>query len=819
MGGGSGSGSGARYGDAKIAPLDSRSFDNECGGNSGMRRSRSARDMASPEKVEPPPPPPLGFQNLGNTCYANSTLQCLLSTALPHALLDPGAAVIFRRYSSNPNLLAMERSGSDLDDDEEDDKDLVCHEDLARRAEEKKQREEMRERQRRRERERNEMHKTCRWLTKELTEITREYTATPPPPPPPPKDDGGFFSFFSSPPPPPRAHTIDPGAVTRNPQRLCKTMRPYQQEDAHEFLRALLSTLVMNGQNRQLSSLFDGLLESAVSCTTCHHSSLTRDRYMDLSLDISHNHVTDLPSALREFTKTEVLDGDNMVTCNGDCNGQKRTATKGLRLATAPSILVCHFKRFAYNRYGNLVRLDDKIDFPLTLSIGEFMSKANRSTPPPYELVGVLVHVGQSCNRGHYLAYVKSGADWYKADDSVVKKVPIKKVLEQRAYMLVYEVAGMRAKNGFRSYRKYHNNRAKDMASCPDFQGDERGHNPKGNIRGSSAPTIRSMGAASPPPPPMHVSNGDTLKDDEVLIRIGGPRPQSRCKSFDDVSGSFASICALFKPLCGDNLCGTTEIDLCGNAETIDDSFSPPAPTSRRATTPRHFTSDLEPNRSWSNRSGCGSPPGMQRQGSGTSQRDAPPDGHHDDDGMDMATEQSPSNRSASTPRHAGAAALPSASQGALKPIKLERSTSSSTLHEKEREAARAYRAASGLSSPDQNGISKKLVGKDSSEDEQHGKHRRALSEAGVSCNKSAHGPSIWAKRRHGFDRSKSAGAKRSGSRGRFPPRPQKGRRSNTVDAGDNVKAKGYSRKGRRSSMTDMEDTKKHGSLSPPGSP
>lgn len=64
---------------------------------------------------------PKGMTNVGNTCYANAALQCLLSTALTSALLDPKTIPILRRYSSNPNLLAM-GSGS-VDSSEESSQD------------------------------------------------------------------------------------------------------------------------------------------------------------------------------------------------------------------------------------------------------------------------------------------------------------------------------------------------------------------------------------------------------------------------------------------------------------------------------------------------------------------------------------------------------------------------------------------------------------------------------------------------------------------------------------------------------------------------
>lgn len=346
---------------------------------------------------------PKGFLNVGNTCYANAALQCLLSTALSSALLDPKRAAVIRRYSSNPNLLAM-GSGS-VDSEDPDDSESEHKRKASRRERRKKERED------------RKMYKTCQWLTKELKTITRDYVSNN-------SRSPGFShpsmrvlewlgssdSLAGS--------VVNPGSITRHPDQLSTCLRPYRQEDAHEFLRALLSTLVMNGHNKQLSCLFDGLLESAVTCQTCRRPSLTRDRYMDLSLDIYGDHILTLLDALNEFTKTETLTGENKVFCQ-KCNG-KRTASKGLRLATAPSILVCHLKRFAFDDYGNLVRLHKRVKFPLRLEIGDYMSKVNKSKPPPYELCGVLVHQGTTCDSGHYLAYVKCNGQWFKCNDSEV---------------------------------------------------------------------------------------------------------------------------------------------------------------------------------------------------------------------------------------------------------------------------------------------------------------------------------------------------------------------------------------------------------------
>lgn len=45
-----------------------------------------------------------------------------------------------------------------------------------------------------------------------------------------------------------------------------------------------------------------------------------------------------------------------------------------------------------------------------------------------YELIGIVRHEGSSIHRGHYVAYVKCGDQWYSANDSTVDPCDIKKV-------------------------------------------------------------------------------------------------------------------------------------------------------------------------------------------------------------------------------------------------------------------------------------------------------------------------------------------------------------------------------------------------------
>ena len=468
---------------------------------------KSERVGGSQQQQSPLHPPP-GLKNVGNSCYANAALQCLLSTALPHALLSERNAHIIRRHSFNRKLLISGSGSVDSDEDEEGSRgaDSVLESYLSGMTglcsledgkldpekngsvstpgpgRRKKRRDDstvasygsltsdmyhgLKKRQDGNA-ELSDADLLCLWLTQELTQITREYTT-------PPQNFigekrrgslskkggrsnsfiGSFFGGSSSTANTVSNRVVDPGSITRHVHKISPTLRPYQQEDAHEFFRSLLSSLTMNGQNARLSSLFDGLLESSVTCRVCQKSSLTRDRYMDLSLDIADRNVISLDKALAKFTEEETLDQDNMVTCSR-CK-VKRIATKGLRLATAPTMLVINYKRFAYDNYGRLSRLSKQVSFPLRLDLKDYMSRANRGKPRPYSLVAVMVHRGRSCDCGHYFAYVRKGQDWYLANDSVVTKVGVDEVLNAQAYVLVYEVEGMKEKHNFDCYSRYH---------------------------------------------------------------------------------------------------------------------------------------------------------------------------------------------------------------------------------------------------------------------------------------------------------------------------------------------------------------------------
>ncbi|XP_040197505.1 ubiquitin carboxyl-terminal hydrolase 17-like protein C [Rana temporaria] len=139
-----------------------------------------------------------------------------------------------------------------------------------------------------------------------------------------------------------------------------------------------------------------------------------------------------VPEALKDLVKGETLEGDNAYRC-GQCN-QLVTAKMRSMIHEAPIILPLCLKRFDAFTGAKLTK---KISYPEILNVSQYTT---RKEDINYNLYGVLVHRGYSCQSGHYYAYVKARNDqWYLMNDEQVTPCNVNTVLNQEeAYLLFY---------------------------------------------------------------------------------------------------------------------------------------------------------------------------------------------------------------------------------------------------------------------------------------------------------------------------------------------------------------------------------------------
>ncbi|XP_077526750.1 ubiquitin specific peptidase 36 [Haemaphysalis longicornis] len=241
---------------------------------------------------------------------------------------------------------------------------------------------------------------------------------------------------------------IKPLYIYQRLKAIAKHFQFGQQEDAHEFLRYVVDNLwkaalanydggakldPASKETTVVNEIFGGYHRSQVICMKCKEKSNTYDHFMDLILDIKN--ASSLEKALEKFVEPELLQNDNAYKCPR-CN-VKVMAQKRFTVHRPPNVATFQFKRFDANRmFGG--KITKHVSYPEHLELRPYMSD-KQGDPVTYRLNAVLVHLGASCNSGHYFCFVRnSNGNWYCMDDSRVQQVSLGQVLNQQAYVLFY---------------------------------------------------------------------------------------------------------------------------------------------------------------------------------------------------------------------------------------------------------------------------------------------------------------------------------------------------------------------------------------------
>jgi ubiquitin C-terminal hydrolase len=191
--------------------------------------------------------------------------------------------------------------------------------------------------------------------------------------------------------------------------------------------------------------LFQGQLRSRVTCTVCNYSSITFDPFTSLSLPLQDEHgkrrVKTLSQALQLFTSEERLTDKNSWDCP-KCQ-LKVEAIKKMDIWRLPPVLMIHFKRFQYNQFGDRIsKLDNFITYPVAdMDFSPFGAGGTPfiGGPALFDLIAVSMHAG-SVNSGHYttIAFNQVVGNWYLFDDQSVNRVTADATQSNEAYVLFY---------------------------------------------------------------------------------------------------------------------------------------------------------------------------------------------------------------------------------------------------------------------------------------------------------------------------------------------------------------------------------------------
>lgn len=173
---------------------------------------------------------------------------------------------------------------------------------------------------------------------------------------------------------------------------------------------------------------------STLKCTICNYESHTFQPFNILDFPVLKDKSNlNLDILMMEYVEPHKLDDNNMWKCE-KCNNQCN-AIKSNILWDLPKNLIIKFDRFDNNNN----KINTCVDFPFDFRIDDYTVNYFKKNTE-YELYSVINHFGNT-NGGHYNAYCKKyNGEWCIYDDDDVKCISLKYIISNNAYILFYRM-------------------------------------------------------------------------------------------------------------------------------------------------------------------------------------------------------------------------------------------------------------------------------------------------------------------------------------------------------------------------------------------
>lgn len=183
--------------------------------------------------------------------------------------------------------------------------------------------------------------------------------------------------------------------------------------------------------------LFQGQLRSTTKCTSCKGENVKFETFWSISLPVPRSGKATLNDCFKEFSKPELMEKQNCWVCPR-CK-RKVEAIRKCEIWKLPTILIIQLKRFYYDgkRFGKITEL---VKFPIdNLDLSE-TAVGTQKDKPEYSLYAQINHKG-NLEKGHFYSIVKNwrNNNWYICDDSDVRPKDPEKLVKKHTYMLFYQ--------------------------------------------------------------------------------------------------------------------------------------------------------------------------------------------------------------------------------------------------------------------------------------------------------------------------------------------------------------------------------------------
>jgi len=209
--------------------------------------------------------------------------------------------------------------------------------------------------------------------------------------------------------------------ISGNPKNDYDRMKIESIQSWKQFFESNYSYIINNFYSRLLST---------TACPDCGYVTRNYEPISTITLTLNESYQN-IYDCLNEFTSENSLDIDNSWTCDkckkSVCPNKKTT------FWDLSTVLIFSIKQF---RKG--VKINHHIDFPEYLNMENYCMNINKEKLH-YRLSGICIHSG-GLHGGHYYAMCKNYKtnEWNIHNDSSVSSTNIKNVLKETPYCLFY---------------------------------------------------------------------------------------------------------------------------------------------------------------------------------------------------------------------------------------------------------------------------------------------------------------------------------------------------------------------------------------------
>lgn len=178
-------------------------------------------------------------------------------------------------------------------------------------------------------------------------------------------------------------------------------------------------------------------------CSKTHHNYEFNNM---LQLDIDD--IGDLDNSMKNYVKSMYFNtpnDENSIEWTCDVCKKQQPSKKVVTFWKFPNVLILVLKRFVMNDRGRLTKLTHEVMYPQEMDVSKYV--LNDSTNTKYKLRSIGCHQGR-LNYGHYYAILKGDTvnngsnEWIIADDETLERVDkLNRNAYKDAYMLIYEIA------------------------------------------------------------------------------------------------------------------------------------------------------------------------------------------------------------------------------------------------------------------------------------------------------------------------------------------------------------------------------------------